>query len=897
MVRALGWCHPAHGWGGYSLNPDLLHRVGGYPQFDGWPMYSTLAHQQAYIDWVRRAYEGGLRLVCCSAVNNELLAKKFPRDQRPHDDRSSVDRQLDAMHELVAFIDRQSGGKGKGWIQIATSSQQAREIIEASKLAVVPAVEVDSLGNWRTSADLPSETDEARLAIRNELKRLYDKGVRLITPIHLTDNAFGGAAVYNRLFDALNLEITGEHYIVEDASSSGIEYRLEDDRAGGGVVGLLKRLLAYGWDEEQSHSSHTIPGGQANAKGLSTHGRILIEEMMRLGMVIDIDHMSQKTAEEVLALMESVSYPVVASHAAFRDLALPASETSAVSKRASEGLQTALAVERIRALGGIVAPILNPGEVKAHDARVANDCAGSSKSWAQAYLYAVEKMGGQGVALGSDVNGLCGLPGPRFATHAAHALCGDDLRRASRRDHIERQDKGVRYDAPLEDYRSYRWEGETEDGYSSEEAWTFEAIALADSNEDLGRVDISPDRPAEAAVWVLNVAKGLRAASIDDLAEPSWWDEQFNGDAARLQRGAFHARDGKVSADTSDPTIRRVCERVAPIKAKFLQMEGGNNGPLPRSVAGRRDFDVNIDGMAHYGLLPDFIQDLRNVGLTDALLTPLFRSAEHFVRMWEKSERQGSAFRSGVVIKGVDRDPTGVDLEKESVRISSTADRSVDMTGWTLEGGGQRYEFPLCTLPASAELHVWTGSGQDDVENLFWDRGHAVWADNRADTAVLRDADGTERSRFTHRRPPEPPEITPLALPTATRPPLIDTWVTVRESDGDVDTGVDLAYGDHWDVLAMGTIWAGVWFTGENGPEGWADVDHDPKFPLHEGPEAHPFCLLGKLGAEGRYFYVGNLTRKWRHSAQETCRLLLRTNDDMPGNGRGKFNCRIRLWS
>jgi hypothetical protein len=44
--------------------------------------------------------------------------------------------------------------------------------------------------------------------------------------------------------------------------------------------------------------------------------------------------------------------------------------------------------------------------------------------------------------------------------------------------------------------------------------------------------------------------------------------------------------------------------------------------------------------MAHYGMLPDFLQDLRNVGLTAEDLAPLFRSANDYVQMWEKCERQ-----------------------------------------------------------------------------------------------------------------------------------------------------------------------------------------------------------------------------------------------------------------
>jgi hypothetical protein len=44
-----------------------------------------------------------------------------------------------------------------------------------------------------------------------------------------------------------------------------------------------------------------------------------------------------------------------------------------------------------------------------------------------------------------------------------------------------------------------------------------------------------------------------------------------------------------------------------------------------------------IDGLAHYGLLPDLIQDLHNIGLGAAALTPMFRSAEDYIEMWEKT--------------------------------------------------------------------------------------------------------------------------------------------------------------------------------------------------------------------------------------------------------------------
>ena len=79
-------------------------------------------------------------------------------------------------------------------------------------------------------------------------------------------------------------------------------------------------------------------------------------------------------------------------------------------------------------------------------------------------------------------------------------------------------------------------------------------------------------------------------------------------------------------------------DKIKAIGKKWGQMKG-DNPPLVRSTAGStRDFDINLDGMAHYGLLPDLLQDLRNVGLAAADLAPLFRSANDYVEMWEKCE-------------------------------------------------------------------------------------------------------------------------------------------------------------------------------------------------------------------------------------------------------------------
>ena len=69
-----------------------------------------------------------------------------------------------------------------------------------------------------------------------------------------------------------------------------------------------------------------------------------------------------------------------------------------------------------------------------------------------------------------------------------------------------------------------------------------------------------------------------------------------------------------------------------------------------RSVAGpRRDFDINLDGVAHLGLLPDFLQDIRNQGLAVDDFAPLFRGANDYVEMWAKCEARSAALKAANV--------------------------------------------------------------------------------------------------------------------------------------------------------------------------------------------------------------------------------------------------------
>jgi microsomal dipeptidase-like Zn-dependent dipeptidase len=519
---ALQWCTWAHGAGGIddlignalrSGNPVSGHPVGGWDLFDGWPNWNDFTHQQMYSDWLKRAHDGGLRLLVVHAVNNKVLCQvNGDRFGDGCDDMAAVDRQIIAARQMESFIDGQSGGLGKGFFRIAYSADQARQIINRGGLAVVLGIEVDELFGCGVQGTCSAQH------VLDELDRYHAMGVRHLFPIHVFDNAFGGAAMYESLFDYGNKLVTGSFFNVAPCPNPPIgpttrpdyEYHRESPGLLGSVIGFV---LGTGTPPTTTFQA------DCNASGLTGLGEILVRQVMRKRMIIDIDHMSAFTADRVLTLAEGQGYPVVAGHTGVIDASLGA--------KRHEGQKTAAQLARIRALGGLVAPILHQGStdgIHYEPYAALNDCSNSSKTWAQAYLAAVDAMGGPATAavgLGSDFNGLAGLPGPRFGREK----CSGDVNPAP-------QGGGVSYPFAIE----------------------------------------TPPGLARGAA----------------------------GHLGRLSFGAHAHDDG---------------------------------------TAMRPGYDYNYEGLAHAGLLPDFVADLRSF-VPVGSLSPLFRSAEAYLQMWERIERK-----------------------------------------------------------------------------------------------------------------------------------------------------------------------------------------------------------------------------------------------------------------
>jgi hypothetical protein len=148
--------------------------------------------------------------------------------------------------------------------------------------------------------------------------------------------------------------------------------------------------------------------------------------------------------------------------------------------------------------------------------------------------------------------------------------------------------------------------------------------------------------------FVDNVCKGFWAADLKIKVD----DEQVE-DWPVEQRAAYFALRGMVELGQKDH--KKVVDLIGKIRAiwdKWHEMNGDNT-PLQRSKAGeRRDFDINLDGMAHYGMLPDFLQDVRNIGLTAEDLAPLFRSAYDYVQMWATCTERAEAIAQSIQARG-----------------------------------------------------------------------------------------------------------------------------------------------------------------------------------------------------------------------------------------------------
>jgi len=682
-VEDLGSCLPTHGHHhGNALKPVALDLGAGKPNdgslattgwatgtsasedqlaFRGWPSFSDLIHIKTHQAWIRRAYDGGQRLMVALVVHNTMLAtltNLATIGYKAQTDRDAVEPQVEMLREFVAH--------NRSWCGLASNPADARALIENNRMAFVLGLETDSVNGWIRDDDFqqddtPANRDAIHDAIHDYFAYLRGLGILQINLIHLSDNAFGGMAVYDFMFMMNSLYQRGT---------------LPDTKAWSGANPdeLVARPVTVGsklWSLVEGTAaklgipipSAAAPGpfgiGDRNAVGLTVAGEVAMLEAMRLGMVIDTDHMSELGEATAFRLatttIAGTAYPLVSAHNAARVLApRPLSPTAPAQRgfrRASaawpsEAMKSETELDHIKSTKGMFGMgIAGADSREAPGTTVANDLPGTSRTFAQGYQYILGRLE-RPAALGTDWNALLAGPGPRFGPLAGSGLLGElgegDATwlasvRAERWQGALAQANGVRYDSPLREWRTFRFD-EPElfagtgalDGVG-QHAW--QALALIDAGADLSpATDIVAADPA--ATPALEIALGLSgmagtapnpAASVD------------------LARAAFLAANPGSAVTGDAAAVLDLASGIATILDLWALMRSSTAPPMQRATVGpMREYDYNLDGLAHYGLLPDMLQDLRNVGLTADAMASLFRSAEEYVGVWERSAAAGA---------------------------------------------------------------------------------------------------------------------------------------------------------------------------------------------------------------------------------------------------------------
>ena len=96
-----------------------------------------------------------------------------------------------------------------------------------------------------------------------------------------------------------------------------------------------------------------------------------------------------------------------------------------------------------------------------------------------------------------------------------------------------------------------------------------------------------------------------------------------------------------------------------PVTYPFKSFDGGVTFDKQRS--GERVFDINVDGVAHYGLYPDWLEDLRKLA-GDEIVDDMARGAEAYLQTWERAEGIAAEGCRGSRARATARGLAGVQL-------------------------------------------------------------------------------------------------------------------------------------------------------------------------------------------------------------------------------------------
>lgn len=322
---------------------DLKNRYDtrGWPDFPWWPNYKQMSHMGYYYKWIERAYLSGLRIMVTNLVENEILCN-LQKTINPTswvnpnscNTMDSIYLQIRRLHEMQDYIDAQAGGKNKGFFRIVYSAKQARQVIANGQLAVVLGVEASETFNCGLK-----DKNCTYQSVELQLNRLYRMGVRSLFPTHKFNNRFGGSAVEGGFINVGQWLSSGKFFKTKECDAQTKGVKIETGFPLIGKLPVLKQIL----DSIKLNPVYDEKIEHCNRKGISKLGVYLVNRMIDKGMMIELDHMSNDTATQVLDIAEKRNYSgLITSHSWMR--------------RAKNGNLSHYNVKRLLHAGGFAAP-------------------------------------------------------------------------------------------------------------------------------------------------------------------------------------------------------------------------------------------------------------------------------------------------------------------------------------------------------------------------------------------------------------------------------------------------------------------------------------------------------------------------------------------------------------
>jgi microsomal dipeptidase-like Zn-dependent dipeptidase len=248
--------------------------------------------------------------------------------------RGSIRAQIDAAERFVK--------RRRGWA-IARSAPAAERLLRSGKRVLVLSLE-GAGGVLESEEDLREFIDE--------------RGIRIVTPLHLVDDRIGGAAL------------------------------LRGDDVVGNPLSFVDQLL-------DPHCSGAVP---ANRRGLAPAGRRLVMELLRRGVWIDLTHASDAALADLVPLVTRAGQPPLVTHTTLR-------RHQPAERATSDGLLAAIAqgdgivglLPSAEAMGDVQPPCPSGCDASA--------CRRGAHAFAALYREVAAVVGADAVMLGADWNG------------------------------------------------------------------------------------------------------------------------------------------------------------------------------------------------------------------------------------------------------------------------------------------------------------------------------------------------------------------------------------------------------------------------------------------------------------------------------------------------------------